>query len=81
MNIQAPFTFVSVYSLWVWRFVGLRLWAVVVAFGKLWVFLASGPYFTRAGSSGFESMNMDVRAVGWHGVSLGAQAHAQMAVG
>lgn len=55
MNIQAPFTFSSVVSLGVWRCVGLRLRAVVVALGKLLVFLASSPYSTRAGSSGFRS--------------------------
>ena len=55
MNIQAPFTFASVYSLWVWCFAGLRLRAVVGAFGKLWGFLASGPYFTGASSCCFKS--------------------------
>ena len=55
MNIQAPFTFARVVSLWVWRSLGLRLRAVVVALAKLLVFLASSPYFTSAGSSGFRS--------------------------
>ena len=55
MNIHAPFTFPSVVSLGVWRSLGLRLRAVVVALGELLVFLASSPYFTRAGSSGFRS--------------------------
>ena len=55
MNIQTPFTFSSVYSLWVWRSLGLRLRAVGVALGKLLVFLASSPCTENACSYVFRS--------------------------
>ena len=56
MNIQTPFTFSSVYSLWVWHSLGLRLRAVGVALGKLLVFLASSPCAASATSYHFASI-------------------------
>lgn len=51
--MQMPVTFASVVSLGVWRSFEIRLRAVVVALGKLWVLLTSNPYPIRASSSGF----------------------------
>lgn len=53
--MKFSFEYVSVVLRGVCRYEGLRLRAVVVALGKLLVFLASSPYFTRASSSGFRS--------------------------
>ena len=52
MNIQAPFAFYSVYSLGVWRSLGLRLRRLC----RFQAFLASSPYTASAGSSGFRSL-------------------------
>ena len=51
MNIQAPFTFSSVYSLGGWRSLGLRLRRLC----QFQAFLASSPCAESAGSSGFRS--------------------------
>ena len=51
MNIQAPLTFASVYSLGVWRSLGLRLrWL-----RQFQAFLASSPFAESASSSCFRS--------------------------
>lgn len=51
MNIQAPFTFASVYPLGVWRSLGLRLRGVC----QFQAFLASSPCAARASSYCFRS--------------------------
>ena len=51
MNIQAPFTFASVYQLGVLRSLGLRLRGL----RQFQAFLASSPCVASAGSSGFRS--------------------------
>ena len=53
MNMQTPLAFLSIVLLGFWYCAGLCLRAAVVAWGKLWVFLAASPCSTRASSSGF----------------------------
>ncbi len=52
MNIQAPFTFESVYPLGVWRLLGLRLRRLC----QFQAFLACSPCAASVGSSGFRSL-------------------------
>lgn len=51
MNIQAPFTFTSVYPLDDWRLLGLRLRGL----HQFQAFLATSPCEASASSSGFRS--------------------------
>ena len=52
MNIQAPFTFASVYPLGVLLCTGLRLWAL----RQFQAFLAANAYWVRANSYHFASI-------------------------